>query len=882
MQDLSLFESNSQPITINNHLSFNFNNHINSNLTKLSSLTETKSYTPITGCVLEHILTTTNLTNWEKLYYLLADSLSLISKNRGASRFCALPSEDWAEYLGCSRSLVFTMQQSLVKKGYFIINKDFDKIGRNKRNLITPSLPTSVFNHLNEKYPDRVGDHTSYNCFVECKRSYLDRTKLFIKLNYNLLKIISSNKYTNPRQKVMWLDFYTRCYKNYMLQDREDFNLGKYSYNDDSIFSFITSYRELADIYSCNTKYLSKFIRALEELGFIKTQNIYIRKKYGDNDDCMVQERQDRSLWKITLSLPESCISELEKVKDRSNLKLKDIKVEVFTIKNTFDSKLIEDCLILEGIKFNLNLEQSSLLKSIIVDDNDEDCSTIVNCNGNIDTIPSLLRSPYDESYIDSVMEELDIDNTWKVENKLEESSKIDDCKFLSAEPKILSTSSSLEELDEKIVKSDRIKSDPYVAKSRLLLNKDLISKIKDIKSNLGAKPKVLFNNFLKRFKDNDFVENEQNQKKEREFDIYSELIREKLKELPKDKADKARKFAYSLISQKLASGYAGSLNKHELAKQLIYHAATWKPTKLGSISREKEIDTALSVAWKAIVGGTWKTPLELGKAEILQYEFRHYRMKYQKSGVISSELKTLEIDTEKLLGKWYDLDGKIKSSTILGFDQNKKSDEELYKPDDYLLLQDNNQNHKYISRISRTSNLNINNTEDLQDFEHNDTFSKPAGYDYSFETEVPESEAIGNNVLYSIDLSKLSDSQKHLALRGSDTEIMEITTADNKQYFGKLKAMEVDENGELIMTFIPNSRKEFIKNKEIFTLNTGNTTSNLNVKQDQLTCNQYNTTESCRNDIEFTQIKKQGFKSLGEAVSGIFDKLLHIKSEGS
>ena len=174
MQNLSLFESNSQLLTVDNYLSFNFNDQTNLNLTTFPSITETKSYTPITGCVLEHIIMATNLTNHEKLYYLLADSLALISKNKGYSRYCALPSEDWAKYLGCSRSLVFTMQQSLVKKGYFVINKDWDKIGRNNRNLITPTLPTSVFNHLNEKFPYRVGHHTPYNPLSECKRAYLD------------------------------------------------------------------------------------------------------------------------------------------------------------------------------------------------------------------------------------------------------------------------------------------------------------------------------------------------------------------------------------------------------------------------------------------------------------------------------------------------------------------------------------------------------------------------------------------------------------------------------------------------------------------------------------------------------------------------------------
>jgi len=230
MQNLLLFESRFQSLTLDNLLSCNFHDHVNSNLTKLSSLTETKSYTPITGCILEHILTTTNLTSCEKLYYLLADSLAIISKNKGYSRSCALPSEDWAERLGCSRSLVFTMQQNLVKKGYFIINKDFDEIGRNNRNLITPTLPASVFNHLNEKFPDRAGDHTPYNPLTECKRSYLDRTRLFIRLNHNLLKLISSNEHANSRQKVIWLGFYTRCYKNDMIQSRGDFNVDKYSY----------------------------------------------------------------------------------------------------------------------------------------------------------------------------------------------------------------------------------------------------------------------------------------------------------------------------------------------------------------------------------------------------------------------------------------------------------------------------------------------------------------------------------------------------------------------------------------------------------------------------------------------------------------------------
>ena len=809
MQNLSLLESNYQPFAVDNHLSFNFNDYANLSLTTFQSLTETKSYIPITGCVLEHILTTTNLTNHEKLYYLLADGLALISKNKSHHRSCALPSEDWSDRLGCSRSLVFTMQQSLVQKDYFIINKDWDKIGRNKRNLIIPTLPASVFNHLNDKFSDRVGEHDTYNKFTDCKRSYLDRTKLFIKLNYDLLKIITSNKYLNPRQKIIWLGFYTRCYKNYMLQDREDFNVGKYSYNDDSSFSFISSYRELAGQYSCNTKYLSKSIKALEELDFIKTQHFYIRNKHEYS--CIDQERRDQSLWKITLSLPGDCILELEKVKNRSNLNSNDRSVTATD--NTIDSRLMENYLMLNGIKFNLDLEKNSSLESII--DNTD--------------IPLLLTN----NDIDSIMKELETSED------------------LTSSDSFSKTSLTLKVIDNKEEKSIGIKSDPTFAKSGLLLNKNLKLKIKDIKSNLGATPKVLFDKFLKRFKDSDCVENEQNQKNEKEFNIYSELIREKLKELPKDKAGKARKFAYSLISQKLARGYAAGLNKHELAKQLIHHAVSWKPTKLGSISREKEIDTALSVAWKAIVGGTWKAPLELAKAEILQYEFRHYRRQYQESGILSKEIKLLEVDVNKLLGGRCDLASKIIEGREECNNDITNNQYQIESGQNYGMLDDIENN--LINRHDYCRDFNLRNRLNRDDLDVIDNRAKDIN-------------------LYDIDLSHISDEQRYLKLQGSDTDIMEIATLNHKQYFGKLKTMEVNDCGDLVMTLKPIKDKEFLgysarlphvsKTESVL-----NNVENLSIPNVDYI-----------NPVEHDQQSRQGFAKIDKALSGIFNALKYKK----
>ena len=79
-------------------------------------LTKNKSYIPITGYVLEHILGTINLSYLEKLFYISADSLSIINANEGNQRGVALPSHKWAAQLGCSRAQVFKLQQSLSDK----------------------------------------------------------------------------------------------------------------------------------------------------------------------------------------------------------------------------------------------------------------------------------------------------------------------------------------------------------------------------------------------------------------------------------------------------------------------------------------------------------------------------------------------------------------------------------------------------------------------------------------------------------------------------------------------------------------------------------------------------------------------------------------------
>ncbi|WP_250312132.1 hypothetical protein [Rickettsia endosymbiont of Oedothorax gibbosus] len=246
-------------LLINTEVVTNYSKDTKLNFTNFSSFQElntNKSYTPIATCVLEHILTNTNLCDLEKLFYIIADSLSLINHNKGKKRSITLSARQWVEKLDCSVAEIFSMQQSLEQKGYFEIYRSKNKDGKNKKNTITPTLPDSVFNSL-ANTPNRfnIGTYstdtslysnftsTAYLPNLENKRTYLDRTKMFIKLNYDLLLLITSCNYLTKYAKILWLDFYAIGYRYYLKHRNCDNNT-----------------TETSQYYAKNTEELSKML----------------------------------------------------------------------------------------------------------------------------------------------------------------------------------------------------------------------------------------------------------------------------------------------------------------------------------------------------------------------------------------------------------------------------------------------------------------------------------------------------------------------------------------------------------------------------------------------------------------------------------------------
>ena len=625
----------------------------------LYSIIKSKQYIVIPNCLLEHLITnddstgTSTLSPLEKLYFLLACSLSIINYNNNNGYATDITAKSWASILGCSKSQVFYMQSRLEKLGYFIILRDKNEHRQNNRNIITPTLPDNIFQLLckSPENQHNIDTQLAYSS-DEPKLAYLSRLKQYIPISYRLLKTLTADKSLSNTTKLIYLDCLASNHK-YKQNLKRDDNYYEYNYSCDESNEeeyFFTNYQDLAKRYGATTNYVSAIYNKLSNRGMITKEPIKSRciKSLGN--------RQDRNLWKISIRVPEDYAIEILKTKDRNS--------------NSSAETNYQNQIAANSSTLNKAIEQEHQQTSIIVGAIMDKLTTI-----GVDKTPKLT-------------------NTDKLEEiKLSNNDVTDSNNSSQSSTNISNNNNSVSEKTQQpsspyVNKDTNTESrciDPQIFQFGQYYNKDIL--LKKYISNLRGNSKVIFYDFLinlgldsfvpKKYIERDRNKKEIGKKKFRGvsngsglntsvelFSITRELIRAKIKLLPKDKADKARKFAYSIHSKGLATGYAASLSKHELAKQLIFHAATWKPTKLGKVSREKEIDTALSMAWKAIVNGTWQSPLEWAKADIIQHEYSYYKRKYQESGVLSPEVRTLEVEVDKMLGGYSNLTGRITGNT--------------------------------------------------------------------------------------------------------------------------------------------------------------------------------------------------------------------------
>ncbi len=268
-------------------------------------MNDRKSYVTTTSCVLKHILTTDQLNNSEKLYYLIADLYAHLNKSiNNTHRKTEKSAQEWAKLLNRSEQHIFKMQKTLEQLDYFHIIREKDEDNQNEKNIIIPSLPDHVFNELIKEPNHLSAEHLSFTPTDHegSKRIYLDDSKLFIKFNLPMLKMVLSDKLLSALQKVLWIYFFYRSYISY--QDQ----------NGEGTRNFITSYQELSAIFSCQECTISIAVNKLEFFGFIT------KKQFRIKAQNRAGRRKKKSCWEFCALIPQAYMEHLIKQPDRQNL----------------------------------------------------------------------------------------------------------------------------------------------------------------------------------------------------------------------------------------------------------------------------------------------------------------------------------------------------------------------------------------------------------------------------------------------------------------------------------------------------------------------------------------------------------------------------------
>ena len=195
--------------------------------TSPTTLTQIPSFTAVSSCVIDHIVSLDSLTPSDKLYYLVNDfyqqSLKSWSGEHGKKHSAQLYSSNKIKFsaskigalLGFSRSKIFNIQQKLESLGYLHINRSINQFGMNNVNVAATTLPKNIFLHLmfkaKNKFFSDVKDN--YEVSSDQRRDLLTQTKQFIPLNFALFRFIFFNKNLSCNSKLLYIKLFSIIHK---------------------------------------------------------------------------------------------------------------------------------------------------------------------------------------------------------------------------------------------------------------------------------------------------------------------------------------------------------------------------------------------------------------------------------------------------------------------------------------------------------------------------------------------------------------------------------------------------------------------------------------------------------------------------------------------
>lgn len=628
-------------------------------------INDRKTYIPVTSCVVNYMLADSHMTDSEKIFYLLANLYAKLNKSFNSERSTEKSAKEWGQLLNRSEQHVFQMQKNLEQLGYFHIVRDKDEDNQNEKNIITPMLPKNVFNELIKK-PNRIGsEHILFNDQETSQLSYLDDTKMFIKFNLPMFKMVIADHDLSSLQKLIWIYFFYRSYISYNNQ------------NGDGTRHFITNYQEISSIFDCEECTVSVAINALAKLGFIS------KRQFRLQNTAKHSRRKKKSCWEICALIPETQMKELLQQKDRQNLApltLDDFRLYGLSgMANTASSFQVQ-------VHWQL-IHQPSENKAAtttgpaaigVVNSSAKICNSSNSYTIEGDAYETMqYYNKYNILNTKNIVTEIsNIDNIISASNDSNvfiEQELITDEKDLAAGLLIAAKfDEDVLELSKNIPYPQAIKQVDLTISSQehWLVTRTAYSLLQKLNVAMKSQYGILLNRFdplAIKLKEELFTTQEQAlmelwvdfsetpmSAKNEEFLLRTswllKLLSTKSVDLkPKlanlgpankpqesiviagfsaDKTDKAKKFAQKLRAKALAKGYAANISITDLEKEFIYHAANWVPERLNCKTREQQIDAALSFAWKAAEQGIWKCPYKLLNAQIVQREQDSVRWK--------------------------------------------------------------------------------------------------------------------------------------------------------------------------------------------------------------------------------------------------------------
>ncbi len=591
-----------------------------------------KPYITLTNSLFCHIVNKASLNNLEKLYYLLTDLYAHLSKQIKGLREAEKSGREWAKLLGCSEEWVFQMQKKLEASDYFHIIREKDEDNQNEKNIIIPTLPDEIFIELS-KEPNRFGqEHVMYteDSHEGSKRSFLDNSKLFIKVNLQMIKLLLSDPALSSLQKLVWLYCFNRSYISYTD-----------SYGDGTR-NFITTYQELAAIFSCKENTISTAMNNLSLLGYIN------KKQFRIEESGKTTRRKKKSCWEIVALFPQDKMKILLQQPDRQNLaplNLDDLRLyNLYTQDSlaTTNSSTVSNSNYYHDRSAVYHDNQQFNNKNNIINIKNIDPETtkdsFFSANRKVNNVfyEQNLKSSPEEIALGLQISENFNAKVFELAKHTDYPQAIKQADATLTNPEHWVVTKAAYTLQQRL--TETVQSQEWAT---LKFNDSKITQLQETMFTAAEQ------NLIELW--NDFSNITKNKLEKEEFLLRQSWILKLLPTssavtmasmdlssqpnitpiennieipvLPGDKEDKARKFAYALQKRNLAKGYAADISTEELALEFIHHASTWYPEKIDCKTREEQIDAALSFAWKAAEQGKWKCPYQWLNTQIYQRE---------------------------------------------------------------------------------------------------------------------------------------------------------------------------------------------------------------------------------------------------------------------